>query len=218
VKHSKIALAIMAGCAGLTLAGAPTAGAQRDADDSTAAFDQHFVMEAAQGNMFEIGAGRLAAQDGVSGSCKAGRTLATDHTRAQAALKAANKKVDATFPRAPSPVQSWLLTQLSAAAADGGNGGNGANGANAASCGSSSGEASGFDRMWFGLQVAHHLQDLTMYSEAAGMTKSAGLRTYVCKQLPVLRNHLAMLKTAMKDSGISVPTAAAPPRTPSACR
>jgi hypothetical protein len=56
-----------------------------------------------------------------------------------------------------------------------------------------------------------------MYTQAAGATKSTVLRKYVCKQLPVLREHLQMLKQAMKDSGVSVATAAAPPPAPSAC-
>ena len=215
--HARTALAAVAACAGVTLAAsAPMAAARPVATSPSAAFDKHFVMEAAQGNYFEVGAGRLATtQNAASAVCKAGKTLASDHQRAQAALRGVGRQLKATFPRAPSPVQSWLLTQLASSLTTGGGNANG----NAAACSASAGgdQAGGFNKMWLGMEVANHLQDLTMYTQAAGATRSTVLRQYVCKQLPVLREHLQMLKKAMKDSGVSVATAAAPPPAPSAC-
>src|SRR4051812_13720642 len=69
VRHRTVTLALTVGCAGFMLVGAQTVAARSDATSPAAAFDKHFVMEAAQGNMFEIGAGRLAAQYGVSAVC-----------------------------------------------------------------------------------------------------------------------------------------------------
>lgn len=215
--HARAALAAIAACAGVTLVGgAQMVAAQPAATSPSAAFDKHFVMEAAQGNYFEVGAGRLATQNAASAVCKAGKALASDHQRAQTALRGVGRQLKAAFPRAPSPVQSWLLAELASTVAKGGGTAN----ANAAACTASTGDdqGAGFNKMWLGIEVANHLQDLAMYTQAAGATKSTALRNYVCKQLPVLREHLQMLKQAMKDSGVSVATAAAPPPAPSACK
>jgi predicted outer membrane protein len=218
MKHPIRTVGVAAACAGLALAGAQTAAAEHETAAASLAFDQHFVVEAGQGNWFEVGAGKLAVQYGSSGVCQAGQKLAADHQKAQAALRAVHRQVRGAFPDAPSPVQSWLITQLSATAGTGGGRSGSSSCSDAGDTGGSGGSSNGFDGQWLTLEIANHVQDLTMYAGAAGATRSAVVRRYACKQLPVLRSHLAMLKKAIRQTGQSVSSSAAPPPTPSACR
>lgn len=133
--------------------------------------DLAFMTDAAAGNMAEVELGKLAETHGLSKEVKAfGARMVADHSKAGEELKglAAQKKV--TAPPEMTPKQKETMTKLSKL-----------NGAE-------------FDRAYVMDMVEDHEKDVTAFEATAKTATDQDVKNFAAKTLPVLKEHLQMIR------------------------
>jgi putative membrane protein len=139
--------------------------------------DKKFVKDAALGGMTEVELGKLAAEKGSSDAVKQfGQKMVDDHSKANEELKqvASNEKMD--IPDSLDSKHKSRIDKLS--------------------------KLSGpdFDKAYLKDQVKDHQQDVSEFqSEAQGGT-DPNVKQFAVKTLPVLQDHLSMVKDLNKTS------------------
>ena len=131
--------------------------------------DRKFIQDAAEGGMFEVQAGQLAANKaGDDGVKQFASKLVEDHSAANNELVQLANSKGLELPAAPGRSQRRDLEKL--------------------------GKQSGakFDRMFVQDAVKDHQQDVRKFEKESGKVKDADLKAWIDKTLPHLREHLAM--------------------------
>jgi putative membrane protein len=139
--------------------------------------DKTWLQTSIQGDRFEITGGRLALRKSHS---KAVRQLAarlvTDHTKSLGEAVAVAHKLKIKVPKSPSPSQQWELRVV----------------------GTFKGRT--FNRWYSLLEVQDHKQDIMETSDENSEGTNPQIRKLAKDDLPVLRQHLTLARTALRAS------------------
>jgi len=142
--------------------------------------DRMFVMNAADGGMFEVRAGELAVAKGDSSatgvvmgsdsmSIKSfGQMMITDHTMANNELKNIADPKQVEIPATLSSAKQKMLDSLNTA----------------------SGTA--FNTMYARMMVTSHMETVSLFDRQANTGQDNELKSWASQKLPTLRHHLEM--------------------------
>ncbi|HYG39661.1 MAG TPA: DUF4142 domain-containing protein [Cytophagales bacterium] len=140
-------------------------------ESNSAASDAEFMVEAAEGGMFEVEAARLAQSKASSQKVKDfAMHMEKEHSKANDELKALAAQKNVTLPKTLSNDKMEKIQELT--------------------------NLSGteFDKEYMDIMVEDHKKDVnTFESEAKGETQGE-VEAWAAKTLPVLQNHLEMAK------------------------
>ena len=154
-----------------TGAQAPAAGKHGKNENKIARADRKFMQDAAEGGMFEVQAGQLAANKASDDKVKQfANKLVEDHQSANNELMALARTKGLELPAAPSRSERREIEKL----------------------GKDSG--SKFDQEFAKAAIKDHEQDIKKFEKASGKVKDPDLKAWIDKTLPHLREHLAMAK------------------------
>jgi putative membrane protein len=134
----------------------------------------NFVQKAAMSDLYEITAGKIAAEKGQSDAVKQfGQHMVEAHTQTTDELKGivAAEKINVTPPAALDATHQKLIDALnSASAAD-------------------------FDKTYAKQQVDAHQEAVDLFSKYADKGDNAAVKAFAQKTLPVIKQHLETAKT-----------------------
>jgi putative membrane protein len=137
--------------------------------------DVNWLRASAEGDHFEIVAGKLAQQHGASRAVRAlGARLVRDHARSLGMLRVQAKSLRLDVPGAPSPSQQWEISVLRTLT------------------------GSNFDHWYAALEVKDHHQDIQETSFESTKGQSAKLRKLAGDDMPMLRIHLRLSEAAAR--------------------
>lgn len=160
---------VAVGVAVLAVAALAFAEPPRPGAPPKAVTDASFVNNAAWGGQFAVVSSKMAVEKATKAECKAlAEKLIADHSKANAALKAAATKAGLFPPNGMSPQQEKLLAELKG--------------------------AKDFDAAYLDAQVKAHTEAVALYTVAAASLKDAGLKEFAAKTLPTLKTHLEHVK------------------------
>jgi putative membrane protein len=144
-------------------------GANAKADAKLSHGDKEFIEDAAKGGMFEVQSGQLAAQKGSDQSVKDfGNKLAQDHGKANDELKQIAEAKGVKIPDKDSWGERHEMSKLQKL----------------------SGPA--FDREFAQHAVKDHEKDIKDFEKASTKLQDPDLKAWAQKQLPTLKEHLAL--------------------------
>ncbi|HEX2940752.1 MAG TPA: DUF4142 domain-containing protein [Rhodopila sp.] len=160
-------LPIALGAAALALAASQAMAANMSPQD------KEFATRAASSGMAEVSMGALAQRNANSAQVKQfGERMVTDHTKANAELKAVAQQQHLTLPNAIDPTDQAAEQRLS----------------------STKGQA--FDTAYMRNQVADHQQDIALFRREAQSGQDPALKNFAEKTLPILQEHLQLAEQA----------------------
>lgn len=140
--------------------------------------DADWAVDAAAGGMMEVKLGELAQKNGGSAQVKDfGKTMVTDHSKANDELKAVAAKKNITLPAALSDDAQKKYDDLSKKT------------------------GKDFDKDYISMMVDDHQDDIDKFKKEAADGHDADLKTWASDKIPVLQHHLDMakqIKDAMK--------------------
>lgn len=140
-----------------------------------------FVTNAANANVKEIAAGKLAGTKGHAPAVKAyGDKMVDHHTRATKELAA---MVKAKHLKISLPSASLAVPDSSLIKASGPE----------------------FDRIYVTMMLADHQNAVALFEGAANNLPDPDLKAFAAKTLPMLKEHLAEIKNIASQLGITVP-------------
>nr|WP_295926752.1 DUF4142 domain-containing protein [uncultured Dyadobacter sp.] len=147
--------------------------------------DRTFMLNAADGGMFEVKAGELAVAKGDSMnhmvhtdsmSVKSfGQSMITDHSKANDELKTLADRREVAIPATLSTAKQQKLDSLSAAS------------------------GAVFNRMYTTMMVSSHQETVSLFQSEANGGDDNELKTWASGKLPTLQHHLEMAEM-MQDS------------------
>ena len=162
----------LAALAGLAIVAAPITAAAKPLG-AAGPLDQHYLMNAMEGDHFEIQGGALAvAKAQCPAITRLAKRLKADHSKSLADAAKLARTLTVSVPKSPSPSMQWELKQV----------------------GSMTGAA--FDKAYAALEVKDHTEDIQNAMEESSKGQTAAVRQAARKELPVLRVHLALAHTA----------------------
>jgi putative membrane protein len=152
---------------------------QNDPVSNLSESDKMFVTNAADGGMFEVRAGELAAAKGDSTSIgfmhgdslsvkSFGRMMITDHTKVNEELKDLATRKGASVPTSLTAPKQQKLDSLSAV----------------------SGEA--FNQMYAKMMVSSHQETVTLFQAQSASGNDSELKSWASEKLSALQEHLHM--------------------------
>jgi putative membrane protein len=142
----------------MLLAASAALGAESRSDE--------FIVQAIEGNLFEVKAGGLAQTKGARESVREfGAMLAKDHAQARTKSMQAAKSIGAKTPTTPSDTQREVLEALAKL------------------------EGDRFDEHFITSMLDDHLRDIARY-ETQSKQGGDAVSKYAAETLPVLRDHL----------------------------
>jgi putative membrane protein len=137
--------------------------------------DQDFILAAAQGGMTEVKMGELASQNGLRDDVKAfGRRMVKDHTVINDNLKALAVQKGVTLPDNLDDKHQMMVDKMAALT------------------------GSGFDDAYISGMIKDHKMDAREFKAEDAGTKDQDIKGFLDKTIPVVDEHLKMIK-AMKD-------------------
>jgi Predicted outer membrane protein len=144
-------------------------------DQASAADDNDFMTEAAQGGMAEVELGKLAASKATSPEVKKfGQQMVTDHTKANNDLKALAAKKGMKLPaEVDSEAKSTMEDLKGRTGAD-------------------------FDKEYVENMYEDHKKDVADFQDEAKNASDPDVKAFASKTLPTLQKHLDMI-TAIRD-------------------
>jgi putative membrane protein len=149
--------------------------AQQKSTNNEDAKTLEFVKEAATGGMKEVASGKLAESKAKSAEVRSfGARMVRDHSNANAKLESLARAQSITLP--PAPAEDPMLK--------------GSNGAD-------------FDRNYVQMMVKDHEEDVAHFEKAAKDLPDVQMRNFARQTLPVLKEHLAIIKSIASKMGIS---------------
>jgi putative membrane protein len=159
---------------------ATAAGVASAADTGLSAGDREFVNKAAQGNLMEVRAGKLASQRALDPAVKSfADRMVSDHTAANEKLKSLADGKQMPLADAVSPEEHDALGKLE-----------GLNGTE-------------FDKAYSQMMVKDHTTDISEFEKALRKATDPDVKAYAEQTLPTLRHHLMLanrLSSAEKKS------------------
>jgi putative membrane protein len=149
--------------------------------------DKSFLVDAHQGNLTEIAAGKLAMEKGNATDVRSmGDRMVTDHTKLDSALKTAATKLNVPLPAGPSPTQKTQYDRLAAM----------------------TGPA--FDRAWVNAMIKDHRMALASGEKQLREGNSPEAKQVAASSAPVIKTHLSLLLQARgtieRPTGSPTPT------------
>ena len=155
---------------------ATAAGLASAADTGLSAADREFINKAAQGNLMEVAAGKLAVQRALDPTVKEfGQQLVTDHSANNDTLKtlAGSKQMNLTD--TVSPESRTMLGKLESL------------------------NGTEFDKEFSKMMVKDHTADISDFQkEAKKKDADADVKAYAEQTLPTLRQHLTLANRLSK--------------------
>lgn len=140
--------------------------------------DAKFMQKAAVGGMYEVEAGKLAAQKGSSDEVKKfGQRMVDDHTKVNDELKQLAGSKGVTLPTALDRKAKDKVDKLS----------------------KSSGTE--FDQQYANNMVKDHKEDIKEFSKEADKGKDPDVKAFASKTLPTLKEHLKMAQDMAGKGG-----------------
>jgi putative membrane protein len=131
--------------------------------------DKAFIMKAAQANMAEIEAGKLAAEKAGTDSVKMfAQMMITDHTTALNDLGELAKKANVTLPAEPDPEHKMMKERLMKL------------------------NGSSFDAAYMKAQVTDHEKTIGLLQSQMNNATDQSVKDYAAKYLPKVKMHYQM--------------------------
>lgn len=159
-------LSVFAAIAGLTAVRADDKKPPADAPYT----DADFVAMAASGNMLEVKVGELVvAKTKTEAVKKHAQQMIADHTKANAELAKVAEKAGMALPAKLAPEHQKCLDKFA-------------------------GESADLDKLYIEENVKGHEMAAAAYKRATAEAKDPGVKEYAAKTLPVIQEHLEMLK------------------------
>ena len=148
---------------------AAAAGLATAADTGLSAADRDFINKAAQGNLMEVAAGKLATQRGMSSTVKEfGQRLVTDHGAANDTLKTLADSKQMNLPDTVSPEGNTALGKLESL------------------------NGSEFDKAFAQMMVKDHTADIGDFEKEVKKAADPDVKAYAQQTLPTLKHHLML--------------------------
>jgi putative membrane protein len=142
------------------------------ADDKKPLTDNDFVMKAATGGMHEVELGKIAATNASDAEVKTfGERMVADHTKANEELKTAAAKAGIAVPDKLSADKAKELDKFRNL------------------------KGAEFDKAYMAHMVKDHDEDVALFTRALKELKDPGLKGFVEKTLPTLKEHQKLAKT-----------------------
>lgn len=136
-------------------------------DGMLAQADRDFMMKAADGNLFEIKAGEMAANKAVVDSVKHyGHHMVMDHSMATMELKALAQKKMLTLPENVSPAKQMKLDSLAMMS------------------------GMKFDSLYMSMMVVSHVETIDLFRAETTLGEDMEVKSFAQGKLPVLNHHL----------------------------
>jgi putative membrane protein len=188
-------IAALAVCAALTASAADTS--RSDSSTTTTSTtstkpdrkDASFIKEAAEGGLAEVQMGKLAAANGSNEQIKQlGQRIQQDHAKANQELTEIAQKAGVTLPATVDHKDMRMENKLE-----------GKTGAE-------------FDKAFAEHALKDHEKDIQKFQKALQSVRDPELRAFIEKNLPVLREHLQMARTAASAVGVNEKAIAAADR------
>ncbi len=180
---SRLALAALTGALALAVAAPASAAPAQTTRTTTAAAhdlcrqDRVFLRGAHQANLAEISGGYVAlARSSREDVRHIAHMLIVDHRALDRDVRAAARRYDVTLPLTPSARQIRELVNVAAR------------------------PARTFDRAWLRLQEVSHVRTLALIDAELARGCSAEVRSLARTARPVVREHLRMVRAALRDS------------------
>lgn len=159
---------------------ATASGVAAAADTGLTPGDRDFINKAAQGNLMEVQAGKLASQRALDPAVKNfGAEMVSDHSAANDKLKSLADSKQMPLADSVSPEEHDALGKLE-----------GLNGTE-------------FDKAYSQMMVKDHTTDVSEFEKALKKAKDPDVKAYAEQTLPTLRHHLMLanrLSAAEKKS------------------
>ncbi|MEU9832425.1 DUF4142 domain-containing protein [Streptosporangium sp. NPDC048047] len=154
--------------------------------------DRKFLVQAHRGNLAEIRSSRLALRKSDSQDVKdIAQKLITDHTALDDKLRPVAEQADVQLPDRPNRMQREQIEKLS----------------------NLSGPA--FDSAWLAAQAADHRMTLKRLDRELTNGSSSAVRKLAQDALPVIREHLRLVREARASEGPSEGASESPSESPS---
>lgn len=133
--------------------------------------DAMFIKKAANGGMTEVELGKIAAEKGQSQDVKDfGNRMVKDHSKANDELKEVAGKMNAKVPGKLNAKHKGMVDQLSALS------------------------GAEFDKAYVKAMIKDHEQDIAEFEKASKEVKNADLKKFIDNTIPVMKEHLEMIK------------------------
>lgn len=148
---------------------------QNDAkfEDTKREDDTDFAVEAADGGMFEVELGKLAATNASSAEVKKfGQTMVDEHSKANEELKNLAMQKNITLPGALSDKHQKKYDDLAAK------------------------KGVEFDKAYMDLMVSDHKDDIDAFKKEADKGNDNEIKMWASGKIPTLEHHLEMAKAA----------------------
>jgi putative membrane protein len=156
---------------GITNADTTVTTAKTVGGEQRPAFDSEFMTKAASGGLLEVQLGQQVAQKATTPDAKQfAQQMVTDHTKANAELKALAAQKNMTLPTTLGEDQQKVYDEVLAE------------------------KGADLDKKYVSAMLTDHQEDIKQYQEAVTKSSDADIKTYAQKQLPVLQMHLGMLQ------------------------
>jgi len=177
---------------------ATASGVAAAADTGLTPGDRDFINKAAQGNLMEVQAGKLASQRALDPAVKSfGEKMVSDHSAANDTLKSLADSKQMPLADTVSPEGHAALGKLE-----------GLNGTE-------------FDKTYSQMMVRDHTTDISEFEKAFKKASDPDVKAYAQQTLPTLRHHLMLanrLSSAEKKSPSQMSGPAAEPRSTTPAR
>lgn len=153
--------------------GSPTAsGGSGGSATSLTAADQSFLTQAAYGGLAEVTLGETAQRRAASADVRElGRTLATEHGRANEELATLARAKGMSPPTSPDAGRAAIATALGRL------------------------EGPAFDRQYLQQQITEHDVTIALFDSAARNATDPDIRAFATKWLPPIRQHTDRIRT-----------------------
>ncbi|HOC38139.1 MAG TPA: DUF4142 domain-containing protein [Thermodesulfobacteriota bacterium] len=129
--------------------------------------DRTFLMEAAQGGLFEVTLGKMASQRASAADVKEfAQLMVTDHSKANDELKQLAQKKGVTLPTELDAKHSEKIESIAAKS------------------------GSEFDRAYMEEMVKDHEKDVKSFQKEAAEGEDAEIKAFAARTVPILEQHL----------------------------
>jgi putative membrane protein len=156
----------------------PSAKADAGTKEKLSHADKEFIEDAAKGGMFEVQSGKLAEQKAKDEAVKSfAQRIVQDHTKANDELQQIAQAKGVKMPDKEKWMQRHEMSKLQKLT------------------------GADFDREYAQHSVKDHEKDIKDFEKAASKVKDPDLKAWAEKQLPVLREHLAMAQKLPEANG-----------------
>ncbi|MET8333635.1 DUF4142 domain-containing protein [Streptosporangium canum] len=177
-----LALTVGSAASALTPTPTPRPTSTSSGESRVSAQDRQFLIQAHQGNLAEIAAGKAAQSKGKAGSVRSiGATLVADHTRLDKKLQQVAQRLQVTLPTQPTARQQTKAKELAALS------------------------GTEFDKAWTKTMIYGHRAALAAIKKEIADGSVPQVKALAKASQPVIQEHLDRLLAAEKALGALSP-------------